>query len=109
LPITHDTLDTIAGAKWFSILELKSACWEDTLNPTVKENSILNWQGLWQFTIMYFGLCNASAMFERLIESVLWGLTYKYLSYVTAVNTTNKMGTSSMKTTDVGMYLTYLM
>jgi hypothetical protein len=34
---TDDTLDTIAGAKWFSILDLKNACWKITLNSTVKE------------------------------------------------------------------------
>jgi hypothetical protein len=32
-----------------------------------------------------------------------------YLSYVTAVNTTNNAGISSMKTTDVGIYFTYFM
>jgi hypothetical protein len=32
-----------------------------------------------------------------------------YLSYVIAVNTANKTGTSSTKTSDVGIYLTYLM
>jgi hypothetical protein len=37
LPRTDDTLDTIAGAKWFSILDLKSACWEVTLSSTVRE------------------------------------------------------------------------
>jgi hypothetical protein len=35
--------------------------------------------------------------------------SYKYLSYVIDVNTTNKAGISSMKTTDVGICLTYLM
>jgi hypothetical protein len=80
LPRTDDTLDTLAGAKWFSTLDLKSGYWQMALHPDDKEKTAFSTgQGLWQFTVMLFGLCNAPATFERLMESVLQGLIYDAL------------------------------
>jgi hypothetical protein len=72
LPRIDDTLDTLAGAKWFPTLDLKSGCWQVDVHPDEKEKiAFPRGQGLWQFTIMPFGLCNASVTFERLLETVL--------------------------------------
>jgi hypothetical protein len=60
-----DTLDTLAGAKWFSTLDLKSGYWQVALHSEDKEKTAFSTgQGLWQFTLMLFGLCNTPATFE---------------------------------------------
>jgi len=72
LPRIDDTLDMLAGAKWFSTLDLKSKYWQVAMHPEDKEKTAFSTgQGLWQFT-----LCKAPATFERLMQSVLRGLTY---------------------------------
>jgi hypothetical protein len=77
LPRIDDTLDTLAGAKWFSTLDLKSDYWQVDVHPDDKEKTAFSTgQGLWQFTVMPLGLCNTPATFERLMETVLRGLTY---------------------------------
>jgi hypothetical protein len=77
LPRIDDTLDTLSGAKWFSTLYLKSGYWQLGIHPDDKEKTAFSMgQGLWKFTVMPFGLCNDLATFERLMETVLRGLTY---------------------------------
>jgi hypothetical protein len=93
LPRINDTLDTLAGGKWFLTLDLNSGYWQMALYPSDKENTVLSTsQGLWQFTVMPFGLCSAPEMIEQLMESVLWFLTYKaclvYLDDVFVVSRT---------------------
>ena len=72
---------------------MKSGYWQVALHPEDKEKTAFSTgQGLWQFTVMPFGLCNAPATFERLMESVLRGLTYEaclvYLDDVVVISRT---------------------
>jgi hypothetical protein len=39
----NDTLDTLAGSKWFSALDLKSGYWQVDVHPDDKKNCILDW------------------------------------------------------------------
>ncbi|GBM33848.1 Retrovirus-related Pol polyprotein from transposon 297, partial [Araneus ventricosus] len=76
LPRIDDTLDALNGSQWFSTLDLKSAYWQVEIQPEDKEKTAFTTgQGLWQFKVMPFGLCNAPATFERLMETILRGLT----------------------------------
>src|ERR1700729_1521302 len=78
LPRIDDTLDTLSGSQWFSTLDLKSGYWQVQLHPEDKEKAAFSTgTGLWQFNVMPFGLCNAPATFERLMEITLRGLTWK--------------------------------
>ncbi|GFV67985.1 hypothetical protein TNCV_1872671 [Trichonephila clavipes] len=78
LPRIDDTLDTLSGHKWFSTLDLKSGYWQVEIHPEDREKTAFtSVQGLWQFKVIPFGLCNAPATFERLMETVLKGLTFE--------------------------------
>ncbi|GFX73383.1 hypothetical protein TNCV_1470031 [Trichonephila clavipes] len=78
LPRIDETLDTLTGNTWFSILDLKSRYWQVELNPDDKEKTAFTTGlGLWQFKVMPFCLCNTPATFERLMETVLGGLSYE--------------------------------
>ncbi|GFW79593.1 retrovirus-related Pol polyprotein from transposon 412 [Trichonephila clavipes] len=78
LPRIDDTLDTLSGHKWFSTLDLRSGYWQVEIHPEDREKTAFtSGQGLWQFKVMPFGLCNAPATFERLMETVLKSLTFE--------------------------------
>jgi hypothetical protein len=70
-------LDTLTGGKLFFTLDLKSGYWQVAFHPNNKEKMAFSTgQGLWNFTVMPFSLCNAPATFERLMDSILRGLAY---------------------------------
>lgn len=88
------TGDTLAAAKGFSTLDLKSTYWQVMLHPDREKIACSIGQGLWKFIVMPFGLCSVPVMFEQLMEAVLCGLIYKsclvYLDSATRLTTHSK-------------------
>ena len=77
LPRVDDTLDTLAGSVWFTTLDLKSGYWQVEVAQEDRAKTAFSTQeGLFEFNVMPFGLCNAPATFQRLMDFVLAGLQW---------------------------------
>jgi hypothetical protein len=78
LPLIDESLNQLKGAKWFSTSDLNAGYWQIELDPKHKhKTSFATRQGLYEFNVMPFGLWNAPATFERLMETVLSGLQWQ--------------------------------
>ena len=93
LPRIDDTLDMLAGKQWFSTLDLASGYWQVSLSQEARvKTAYATHSGLFQFKVMPFGLCNAPATFERLVDIVLQGLRWSrclvYLDDIISFGTT---------------------
>ena len=74
-----DTLDTLSGSKWFTNLDLLSGYWQVQMNkPDQEKTDFTTQEGLFEFPVMPFGLSNAPATFQRLMDLVLAGLQWSH-------------------------------
>ena len=66
LPRVDDTLDILAGAKWFSTLDMLSGYWQVQVHHNDHEKTAFYTpEGLFEFKVMPFGLLNAPATFQH--------------------------------------------
>ena len=80
LPRIDDTLDALVGSKWFSTLDLKSGYHQVPVAEVDRPKTAFSaGNSLWQWRVLPFGLSNAPATFERLMESVLAGMHWRTL------------------------------
>lgn len=78
LPRIDESIDYLAGAKYFCTLDLAAGYWQVPLDDEAKQKSAFVVPGgLFEFQVMPFGLCNAPSTFQRLMETVLAGLQWK--------------------------------
>ena len=75
LPRIDSTLDSLAGAIYFTTLDLASGYWQVAVEDKDKEKTAFSTPGgHLEFNVMLFGLTNASVTFQQLMECVLAGL-----------------------------------
>ncbi len=78
LPQIDDTLEALRDSRYFSTLDLYSGYWQVEMDEQdIDKTSFVTRQGLFRFTVMPFGLSNAPAKFQRLMELVLKDLNWK--------------------------------
>ena len=78
IPRTEDTFDYLLQAQWFSKMDAASGFWQVPMENSSKEKTaMITPDGVFHWKVMPFGLCNAPATFQRLMDVVLTGLKWK--------------------------------
>ena len=76
LPRIDNTLDTLVGSR---TLDLTSGYWQvEVKDEDRQKTAFCTPEGLFEFKVMPFGMCNAPATFQRLMDLVLAGLQWSH-------------------------------
>ena len=84
LPRISEVIDRMEGSVYFTTLDCASAYWSIPLAEDDKEKTAFSGpRGKFEFNVTPFGLCNAGASYQRMIDLSLSGLSVlKILAYL---------------------------
>ena len=75
MPRIDELIDRLGGAKYITTLDLTRGYWQVPVAKTSRDNTAFTTPfGLYEFTVMPFGLHGAPATFQRMIDALLRGL-----------------------------------
>jgi hypothetical protein len=78
LPLIEDHLDRLGGYSFFTTLDLSSGFYQVPMSDeSIEKTAFVTPDGHFEFTRMPFGLANAPAVFQRLMNAVLGDLRYE--------------------------------
>ena len=80
LPWIQEALESMAGLVHFSSMDFKSGFWQIKMAPELQQYTAFRVGnlGFYKFTHMLFGLCNALATFQHLMQNTLGELNLTY-------------------------------
>ncbi|UYV62216.1 hypothetical protein LAZ67_1008247, partial [Cordylochernes scorpioides] len=79
IPRIDDVMDTLQGSRYFTAIDLRSGYWQVEIEEQDKKKTAFTTShGLYVFNVMPFGLCNAPATFERIMDNVLKNIKWKF-------------------------------
>ena len=74
LPRIDDLLDKLAKAKYLSAIDLASGYHQIAMAPEdIEKTAFVTRYGLYEYTVLPLGLCNAPSTFQRLMNEVMKG------------------------------------
>ena len=77
LPNIQTILDQLGGKSWFTKLDMFSGFWHIPISPRDREKTaVITHVGLFQFKRLPFGLRNAPASFQHLVNTVFSNLSF---------------------------------
>ncbi|CAM4580205.1 unnamed protein product [Lepidochelys kempii] len=83
MPRTDELLEKLGQAQFISTLDLTKGYWQVPLDESTKERlAFTTHVGLYEFNVLPFGLRNASATFQKLVDSLLAGLGDSAVAYL---------------------------
>ncbi|CAM5073737.1 unnamed protein product [Eretmochelys imbricata] len=83
MPRTDELLEKLGRAQFISALDLTKGYWQVPLDESAKERSaFITHLGLYEFNVLPFGLRNAPATFQRLVDGLLAGLGEYAVAYL---------------------------
>ena len=96
LPLIKDCLDSLSGVPYMSTLDMNSGYFQFLIAAKDQhKTAFLTKLGLFKFRGLAMGLYNAPATFQRAMQLIFWGMTWKeILSYL---NDLNVLGTNLRK------------
>ena len=78
LPRIDTCFDALGGTKYFSTLDLRQGYWQVENDPaTADKTTFITRKSAFKFKVLPFGLSNAPAIFQRLMNLVMMGLTWE--------------------------------
>ena len=78
LPLIAEIFDALHGSRYFSTLDCTSGYWQIGMHPdSIVKTAFCTKQGLFEYNVMPFGLCNAPVIYQHAMNNILRDLLWK--------------------------------